>query len=217
MGNSYTYFWNLPQTVQAMAEAKGMDLQTQQSTAGGAHWGHHWRDERKLETRSILKGQAFDIVILQNHSRSTIDRLDSLMHFGKLLNQEIRAGGAKVILYQTWAREWDPYMQKEITEGYYQLAKKINAQIVPVGLAWERARQLRPNFPLYDPDGSHPSPLGTYLTACVFYGVLTGQTPVGLPNRLLSKDQFGEKLYLTIQSAEDALFCQKVADEIINF
>ena len=108
-------------------------------------------------------------------------------------------------------------MQKGITEGYLAFAKKVNAQIVPVGLAWERARQLRPNFPLYDPDGSHPSPLGTYLTACVFYGVLTGQTPVGLPNRLLSKDQFGEKLYLTIQSAEDALFCQKVADEIINF
>lgn len=216
VGNSYTYFWNLPQTVQAMAAAKGIDLTTQQSTAGGVHWGHHWRSERKLKTRSILQNTEFDIVILQNHSRSTIDRLDSLLHFGQLLNQEIRQKGAKVYLYHTWAREWDPYMQKPITEGYYQLAKKINAQVVPVGLAWERARQLRPGFPLYDPDGSHPSALGTYLTACVFYGMLTGQSPVGLPNRLVSKDEHGEKLYLTIQASEDALFCQKVAEEIIN-
>jgi len=33
---------------------------------------------------------------------------------------------------------------------------------------------------------------------------------------LVSKDQFGEKIYLTIQSKEDAWFCQKVAEEIIN-
>jgi len=216
IGNSYTYFWNLPQTVQAMAEAKGIEMTTRQSTSGGVHWGHHWRGERKLNTRQLLQENNFEAVILQNHSKSTINRLDSMLHFGQLLNREIKTKSGQVFLYLTWAREWDPYMQKEITDGYYQLAKRINASIVPVGPAWDRARQLRPGFPLYDADGSHPSPLGTYLSACVFYGVLTGQSPVGLPNRLISEDKDGEKLYLTIQSSEDALFCQKVAEEIIN-
>ena len=61
-----------------------------------------------------------------------------------------------------------------------------------------------------------PSSLGTYLTACVFYGILTGQSPIGLPHRLESEDAYGEHLYLNIQSTENALFCQKVADEIIR-
>ena len=216
VGNSYTYFWNLPQTVQAMAKEKGISLTTRQTTAGGSHWGHHWRGDRQLKTVSILEENNFDAVVLQNHSMSTINRVDSMYHFGQRLVNLAKKKEAQIYLYMTWAREWNPYMQATITEEYIKLAGKLNARIVPVGPAWERARQLRPGFPLYDDDGSHPSPLGTYLTACVFYGIFTNQTPVGLPNRLVSTDKDGEKLYLTIQSRENALFCQKVAEEIIN-
>jgi hypothetical protein len=46
--------------------------------------------------------------------------------------------------------------------------------------------------------------------------VLTGQSPIGLPERLKDKDKDGETIYLNILSPEDALFYQKVADEIIN-
>lgn len=216
VGNSYTYFWNLPQTVEAMANEQKIDMSARQSTSGGTHWGHHWRGERNLKTiEKITKGD-FDAIILQNHSMSTINRIDSMLHFGKLLGNLIKKKGAQPYLYMTWAREWNPYMQETITKEYIALAEKLNARIVPVGPAWERARQLRPGLPLYDSDGSHPSPLGTYLTACVFYGILTNETPVGLPNRLTAIDKNGEKLYLTIQSANDALFCQKVAEEIIN-
>jgi MYXO-CTERM domain-containing protein len=33
---------------------------------------------------------------------------------------------------------------------------------------------------LYVQDGSHPSPHGTYLAACIAYATVTGQSPVGL-------------------------------------
>ena len=216
VGNSYTYFWNLPQVTAAMMKAKKQAFTTQQSTAGGAHWGHHWRNERGLETKRKIQEGDYDIVVLQNHSRSTIDRPDSLMHFGRLFDQMIKKSGAQTYLYLTWARSWDPYMQAPIKAKYMELAEKIGATIVPVGPAWERARSLRPELEFYDPDGSHPSTLGTYLTACVFYGVITGESPVGLPSHLSSKDEEGEFLFLNIQSAETALFCQKVAEEIIN-
>mmetsp|Transcript_57456 Transcript_57456/g.130189 ORF Transcript_57456/g.130189 Transcript_57456/m.130189 type:complete len:276 (-) Transcript_57456:127-954(-) len=36
---------------------------------------------------------------------------------------------------------------------------------------------------LYAPDTFHPSRLGTYLAACVFFAAVTGKTPVGLPWR----------------------------------
>jgi hypothetical protein len=141
---------------------------------------------------------------------------DSLLYFGELFGEAIKESGAKPYVYMTWARVYDPYMQEQITNTYRALAKSIDAEVVPVGPAWQRALELRPGLPLYDPDGSHPSPMGTYLTACVFYGVLTGDSPIGLPKRIITKDADGEKLYLNIQSAEDALFCQKVADEILN-
>ena len=87
---------------------------------------------------------------------------------------------------------------------------------MPVGLAWQRARELRPLIPLYDTDQIHPSPLGTYLTACVFYGALTKKSPVGLPPRLTYEDSHGQKIYLNLQSEGDALFCQHVAEEILQ-
>jgi len=201
VGNSYTYFWNLPQTVQAMATV---------------HWGHHWRGERNLNTQDVIKEGDFDAIVLQNHSMSAINRVDSMYYFGQRLSKLGKQKGAQIFLYMTWARAWDPYMQATITKEYTHLAEKLNARIVPVGPAWERARQLRPGFPLYDEDRSHPSALGTYLTSCVFYGIFTNQSPVGLPQRLTAVDIDGEKIYLTIQSRENALFCQKVAAEIIN-
>lgn len=216
VGNSYTYFWNLPQTVQAMAAEKRIAMTTRQSTSGGTHWGHHWRGERNLKTQNIIQSGNFDAVVLQNHSMSTFNRVDSMAHFGELLGDLAKTKGANLYLYMTWAREWNPLMQKTITEEYTKLAKKLNAQIIPVGPAWELARQLRPNFPLYDDDGSHPSALGTYLSACVFYGVLTGQSPVGLPNRLTAFDKDNEKIYLTIQSKESATFCQEIAREVLK-
>lgn len=216
VGNSYTYFWNLPQHVALMAESKNIKMSTRQSTAGGANLGQHWRGEKELNSVSIIKEGAFDAIILQDHSMRAIQHPDSLLYFGTLMAQLIKEKHARPYVYMTWAREWDPFMQKTITEQYQKLAEKIHAEVVPVGLAWERSRQLRPDLNLYDPDGSHPSTIGTYLSACVFFGILTHQSPVGLDHRLISKDINGEKLYVNIQSKEDALFLQKVAASVIN-
>ncbi len=216
VGNSYTYFWNLPQQVTAMAESREQAIVTRQSTSGGVHLGQHWRGEKGLHSVELIKNGDFDVVIIQDHSMRSVEAPDSLLHYGRLFGQLARQSGAKPYLYLTWAREWDPYMQEEITTTYTQLAQQIDAAVIPVGLAWSRARQLRPDLQMFDPDGSHPSPMGTYLTACVVYGTLSQTSPVGLPNRLITVDKDGEKLYLNIQSEQDALFCQKVAEEVIK-
>ncbi len=216
VGNSYTYFWNLPQHVEIMAESSGDSMITFQSTAGGSHWGHHWRGDRDLRTIEKIKNEAYDIVVLQNHSMSTFNRKDSLRFFGSKLNELAVEAGSKVYLYESWSRRWDPYMQEVISASYKQFGNEIEAEVIPVGQAWSRAIELRPDFQLYDPDGSHPNPIGTYLSACVIYSVLTDKSPVGLPNRLISKDHKGEKIYYNILPAGDALFCQKVAEEIVK-
>lgn len=215
VGNSYTYFWNLPQQVTQLAKEGDMDIVTKQSTIGGANLGQHWRGDRDLKTVQLIKNENFDAIVLQDQSLRAIQHPDSLMLFGEKLAKLAKDNGAKVYVYMTWARAFDPFMQKEITTGYEQLAERIDATVVPVGLAWEKARKLRPDIELYDPDNSHPSNVGSYLSACVFYAKLTGKSPVGLPSRLISKDIDGEKLYLNILPGGDAQFCQKVAAEIV--
>lgn len=68
----------------------------------------------------------------------------------------------------------------------------IDVSIVPVGEAFRRVYAacersgLDPQHPdslfarLYAPDAYHPSRLGTFLAACVFYGVISGRSPRNL-------------------------------------
>ncbi|NGP77337.1 hypothetical protein G3570_11875 [Balneolaceae bacterium YR4-1] len=216
VGNSYIYFWNLPQQVSALAKSQNVELNAAQSTSGGTNWGQHWRGEKGIRSKELIKDGDFDAVVLQNHSRRSLDAPDSLMYYGKKFADLISENDGRTYLYMTWAREWNPYMQEAVTEAYKKLAEDTRATVVPVGLAWERARELRPDINLYAEDGSHPSPLGSYLTACVFYKVFTGSSIKNLPARLLSKDYSGEKLYLNILSEENAAFLQQVAEEVVN-
>ena len=50
-----------------------------------------------------------------------------------------------------------------------------------VGMAWTGAHKSSPGLELHHKDGRHASPAGAYLTACVFYTVLTRKSPLGLP------------------------------------
>jgi hypothetical protein len=216
MGNSYTYFWNLPQTVEAMAAEAGFPLIARQSTAGGANWQEHWRGEKNLESRKRIEEGNWDIVILQNHSLSTIRSAEAFTEYGNKFINLVRENGAAPMLYLTWAREFNPLMQDQVTKGYEELGKRAGVPVVAVGAVWEQVRNLRPDLKLYDPDGSHPSSIGTYLIACVFYRALTGNAASELPERITTTDRNGEKLYLHILSEGDAQFLQQAADNMVK-
>lgn len=215
IGNSYTYFWNLPKLVELMAKERNIELTTRQSTSGGVSLGTHWRGERKLKSRERITSGDFDAIVLQDHSLRAIDHPDSLLIFGKKFIDLAKANNVKPYIYMTWAREGNPSMLTAISNKYQELADKNQAHLVPVGKAWEYARQLRPDIQLHDPDTSHPSLLGTYLTACVFFAVLTGENPEGLPQRFVSEDNNGDPLFLMIVTREEAKFCQRVAKEMV--
>jgi hypothetical protein len=52
-------------------------------------------------------------------------------------------------------------------------------------MAWDALRREQPSLELfYAGHGSHPSPAGSYLAACVFYATIFHQTPQGLPARI---------------------------------
>lgn len=212
VGNSYTYFWNLPQTVEAMAHSQEVPIVARKSTAGGTNWKQHWEGDKGLETRKIIKEGNWDVVILQNHSRSTLDYLDQFMEYGEKLIELVKETGAKPVLYETWSRAYNPLMINQIKEGYHALAEKHQLEVVHIGKIWDITLKLRPDLRLYDPDQSHPSTIGTYLTACAFYSYLSGNSADPLDERISKTDGDGELLYLSIMSEDDANFLQDVVD-----
>ncbi len=214
VGNSYTERENLPQIVSIISDGSETKLITRKSV-GWANLREHWHGAKGLKTIEIIRNGKFDIVVLQESSMGSINERDSLYKYVKLFCDFIKDCGAKPYLYLTWAREKVPQYQKIINEVYMEVATENDATIVPVGKAWALARQLRPDIELYDSDGSHPSKLGTFLTACVFVATILEQMPPNLKNEYYTLDSEMEDVVLMILDPLDVVFCQKIAEEII--
>jgi len=91
---------------------------------------------------------------------------------------------AKHVDFDTWRQQHQRGLAGGLSGAYFDIAAELKADVAPVGVAWRMTREAHPQLTLHASDGSHPTPAGTYLTACVFYGVLLGKSPEGLPGRI---------------------------------
>jgi len=188
IGNSYTYVNDLPGHVNEMAATARLPptIDVASVTAGGATFADQWNGAEAQP--AIAKGDDTHVV-LQAQSVEPVFAPEGFHQYGSLLANAATAAGAKPVLYETWARKaGDPVyieawsggspdaMQDGLSAAYEKLANDTGASVAPVGEAWRIAWTQHPEIELYQPDGSHPTPSGTYLAACVFYIVLTGHS-----------------------------------------
>jgi hypothetical protein len=179
VGNSYTYYHNMPLMVVALAKAAGEPavMGVEVTAPGGSTLQQHYQGG---EFHERLRSQKYAFVVLQEQSAGPLDNPAAMLEFGKLLDEDVKKAGAKTVLYLTWARQDAPQTQDAITAQYLALARQLEARVAPVGVAWQLWLKDHPNRPLHDKDGSHPNPRGAFLTACVFYATFYAKSPVGL-------------------------------------
>lgn len=201
LGNSYTYANDLPRLVRSLSEAGGCSLATDQHTPGGVDLHVHVLSST---TRDFINSREWDVVVLQNQSQKPAHRPDDVkarsLPDAVALASAVRSVNpeARIVYYVTWGRrDGDAvncsYYSKVCTfaghtdalvEGYSMYAEATEGELALVGPAW-KAVMLDPEAPsgaqdLWAEDGSHPSLVGSYLAACVFYRQFYGRSPVGL-------------------------------------
>ena len=214
IGNSYTYCNRLPIMLEKLSAAGDVaDVRTELVAPGGCTFRRHWR---LTGARSAIRRGGWDYVALQDHSLAAIRRPEVMRRYSRLFAERVRAAGAKPIFYMTWARQWAPEMQDTITLGYTCAARETKALVAPVGEAWKLAFARRKGLVLHVADRSHPNPAGTYLAACVFYAVIHGKSPLGLPGRLTFTNEKRSRRTLVNLTKPDAAFLQRVAWETVR-
>lgn len=191
VGNSYVYYNNLPELVEAIAfELSGPLLEAEAHTHGGFTLQAHLDDGHiaELLRTGDQNGNPWGTVILQEQSslgtRGRSGVLSEPREFYAAVREMdvlIDSAGAEPQLYMTWAKEWMPGQTEVLARAYIEAGKMIGASVAPVGLAWARVKSERPDLELYRRDGSHPTGIGSYLAACVIYSQLTGRTSEGAP------------------------------------
>lgn len=213
IGNSFTYFNQMPLMLQGLAQASGIPLTCRMQAEGAATLQSHW--DNPGQGKSRLESASWRYVVLQEQSSTPVGRADAMKKYAGLFGKLIREKGAIPVLFVTWGYREEKAsggvngeMQKILTLEYARRAEETGALLVPVGPAWAACMRLHPKANLYLEDGQHPSTLGSYLTACVFYATLFRKSPVGLPGTMAA----GKHVVCDIPAAQ-ARALQQVAWE----
>jgi hypothetical protein len=209
VGNSHTYYNDMPAMIAGLVQATpgARPFFFRMEAPAGARLLDHLAKGR---VATALSEQRFDHVVLQEQQQlpsfSREQRQRDFEAPARTLDVMIRAAGARAWLYMPWARRDgdrdnrpdDTYeqMHARAREGYADLSRAIEAPTVPVGLVWKRVVGTHPDLPLWDADGYHATPAGSYLAACMFYKAFYERTPegntyyAGLPERDALRLQF---------------------------
>jgi len=178
IGNSFTARNDLPGMVAALAAERGISVEHELITAGGASLRRHWN---KGDARARIERADLTHVVLQEQStlpiKNPVRFHQNVGEFAPI----IEASGAALVLYQTWARRHAPETQAQLSRSYAEIGRQVGAIVVPAGDAWARFLAQHAGPILHTRDGSHPTLAGSYLAACCFFCTLFGDTPPDIP------------------------------------
>lgn len=194
IGNSYTYFNNLPRMLEQIGQADKppRNLSCEMVVEGGATLKKTWDDGK---ARKAIERGGWDFVVLQEQStlgitylvqgQSRIVASPRYAEFARRFDELIRKVGGRTVMFAFWARENVPLEDHNALAYYhFRVGKDLGALIAPVGFAWQVAQKRDPRAALYQDDHSHPRPEGTYLAALVLYATCFGAVPQDLPRRV---------------------------------
>jgi len=126
-------------------------------------------------------------VILQDQSANPMLQPEDYIASVRQLRSLMRPG-QKILLYQTWAYKDATEKLATVKCSYEEMWTALEAAcrragadmqlgIVPVGRYFAEVYKQHPEVELYCPDAFHPSPVGTYMAACLFLHRFSGQAP----------------------------------------
>ncbi len=214
IGNSYTYFNDMPGMLAKLAHSAGYVGATVDSVTKGGYTLEQLCDDENEHGRRVserLSSGKYDFIVLQEQSLRPAEDPEAFYAGVRDMLEKISRTqpNAALVLYETWGRKaghrvladrgWSPtYMYQKLRAAYGEAARRYGCRLSRVGGAFAAVCAERGDIELYNEDMSHPSRAGSYLAACVHYTTVFGRSPVGLG-------------YIDELSPEDALYLQSVA------
>lgn len=190
IGNSYTYFHDLPQVFQDLARANGKQVNAFSVTKGGRRLDAYMdpSDELTQKLETLIGERHYDVCFLQEQSKlPALDR-DAFLAGVQHVMQMVRSAADRFVLYATWGRKlgnpdlelhgWTPEsMTQMLIDSYDAAGAKFGMTVSHVGKRFWYMTCNHPQIELYAPDKTHTSQLGTDLAALTHYKTLFGAFP----------------------------------------
>jgi hypothetical protein len=182
IGNSLTYFNDLPGMLEGLATAAGgPSVGTGTVAFPDFALEDHWTQG---DARRAIGLGGWNFVVMQQGPSATEGR-PSLLSFSETFSTEIRRISAEPALYMVWPSRPRSFDFDGVSESYRMAAERVNGALFPVGEAWRAVWRRDPEMQLYGPDAFHPSALGTLVAAMTIYARVASRPAVGLPARFI--------------------------------
>lgn len=165
IGNSHTYYNDMPLMAAKKARAAGYDCEVTMIAHGGWFLEQHVAEP---DVRFDILFGNYDYVILQEHAHP-FGPEEKFFDAARKLNAWIREANSTPVIYMTWAMKEEEAVQPRMTKAHQEIAEEIDALLAPVGEEWWQYKKNHPEIEMYAEDGAHASPAGSDLAAsCIW-------------------------------------------------
>lgn len=174
IGNSMTFYWAIPESLQTMLETGVRDLRIEptRSLHGGKWLKYHYEETDAVE---LIKDGNFDYVVLQPHSKQARENDPEMLEYAAKFAEIIRESGANPLFYARPAEfPADEAEQKAFHKNQLKVAEAIHAPLIPGAEVLRRCIAQRPDLRFHNADTVHMGMYGGYAIACTFYAAFTG-------------------------------------------
>ncbi|WP_300485170.1 PKD domain-containing protein [Flavobacterium sp.] len=195
VGNSYTYYNNLPELIQKIAQSTNDHLEYDSHTPGGSRFQQHAANPTVLN--KIAEGN-WDHVVLQEQSQLPSfpqQQVANMVYpYARQLVDAFKTANpcGSAVFYMTWGRKYGDEqncnnglpqlctyegMDNALYTSYMKMATDNKSLISPVSKVWRAIREQNPGMELYIEDNSHPSYIGSMAAAFTFYTIFFKKDP----------------------------------------
>jgi hypothetical protein len=183
IGSSYFAYNDLPGMFENLAESAGREVYVMEAVPLGTYLDYH---ASSSNTISIINSRNWDLVVLQGVGRivaypeeAHFDMVSVLSSLEETIHNN--SSSTEIMFCMPWAFEDGMLWTQGGTDTYFDMQQRIydntltypdttDVVISPVGWAWNAIMlEEPPEHYLFMADWNHPSPRGSYLTACVIY------------------------------------------------
>ena len=203
LGNSFTYYNEMPLIFENLAKSAGFEVKVERVTKGGYTLGRYLdkSDEMCERFYNAFESDKWDFIVLQEQSKRPAVNEEEFASDAQKICDLAKSKGCTPVFYQTWSYRkgseklantgysYDEFYHM-LKDAYQRAAKKNEAEIVHVGDSFYNLSQKYPQIDLLTGDDYHPNIYGSYLIAIMFlYHFFGKNTPVNYrPDEISEND-----------------------------
>ncbi|WP_299272938.1 SGNH/GDSL hydrolase family protein [uncultured Psychroserpens sp.] len=162
VGNSLTYYNNLPGLVKEEAATRGIIINTRMLASSNYAIVDHWAEG---EVQTLISSGIYDFVVIQQGPSSLEFGFNMLVNSGADYANLCQANNTRLAYYMVWPALVYYHTFDNVIANYTAAAEANNAILCPVGRRWKEHFDQTNDFSYYDPDGFHPSFEGSRFAA----------------------------------------------------